>query len=137
MLPAMQAKGTFEISMNAEPPYSSEDGILLGRTSFDKRFSGALEATSTVHMLAARTQVPGSAGYVAIERVVGTLAGKRGSFVLQHNGSMNRGEKSLSVQVVPDSATGELSGLAGHMSIDIVQGQHLYTFEFDFRAPQA
>jgi hypothetical protein len=134
MLSRMQAKGTFEISMQAEPPYSTEDGITLGRTSFEKRFSGALDATSTVQMLSARTSVQGSAGYVAIERVVGTLSGKRGSFVLQHNGTMNRGTKTLTVQVVPDSATGELTGLTGQMSIDIVQGQHFYTFEFDFDA---
>src|SRR5687768_12329623 len=107
----MLIKGTFEIKATFEPPYSTADGVTLGRASFEKRFTGALDASSTVEMLAARTPVADSAGYVAIERVAGTLDGKTGTFVLQHNGVMTRGAPALAVTVVPDSATGELLGL--------------------------
>ncbi|WP_373046912.1 DUF3224 domain-containing protein [Vulgatibacter sp.] len=127
----MNARGTFEIQMKAEPPYDTVDGVALARTSFDKQFAGPLEATSVVHMLSARTPVAGSAGYVAIERVTGTLDGRRGTFVLQHNGVMERGASSLSVTVVPDSGTGELRGLSGSLAIRIEAGQHHYDFEYE------
>lgn len=127
----MNIKGTFEVKMAAEPPYEVVDGVSLARMTFDKRFFGPLDATSKVHMLGARTPVEGSAGYVAIERVTGTLAGKQGTFVLQHSGIMTRGARTLSVTVVPDSGTGELKGLTGRMDIQIVDGQHLYDFELE------
>jgi len=130
----MQAKGTFEISMHPEPPFDVVDGVRLGRVRIDKRFAGALDATSQVHMLSAHTPVENSAGYVAIERVVGALDGKRGSFVLQHTGVMTRGERSLRVRVVPDSATGELQGLRGEMAIEIVDGRHYYVFDYELGA---
>jgi hypothetical protein len=123
----MQAQGTFEIQMQAEPPYDVVDDVSLGRVSFDKQFSGALEAHSKVSMLGARTKEPGSAGYVALERVTGTLSGQKGSFVLLHRGIMDRGSRSLSVTVVPDSATGELAGLRGQ----IVEGKHFYVFDYE------
>lgn len=126
----MQAKGTFDIVMHAEPPYDVVDGVSLGRVSFDKTFTGPLEATSTVAMIGARTPVDGSAGYVAIERVTGTLDGKRGTFVLQHSGVMNRGVSTLSVTVVPDSATDALTGLSGRMDIQITEGKHHYVFDY-------
>ena len=103
---------------------------LMGRMSLDKQFHGDLEATSKGEMLAARTSVKGSAGYVAIERVTGTLHGKNGSFVLQHTGIMTKGAPQLSVIVVPDSGAEELTGLDGRMTIDIVAGQHSYTFDY-------
>ena len=118
--------------MKAEPPYDSRDGISLGRVALDKKFSGPLTATSVVHMTAARTPVETSAGYVAIERVEGTLGGKRGSFVLQHNGVSRKGVQSLSVTVVPDSGTGELKGLSGSMRIAVISGKHEYEFDYDF-----
>jgi hypothetical protein len=124
------ARGTFEIQMKAEPPYDVNDGITLGRFSFDKTFGGDLVGNSVVQMIGARTPVEASAGYVAIERVVATLAGRAGSFVLQHAGTMNRGVLALSVSVVPDSGTGALSGLAGQMTIDVVGGKHFYVFEY-------
>ncbi len=127
----MIAKGTFEVTMSAEPPYDAVDGVTLARVRFDKRFAGPLDATSSVQMLGARTPVEGSAGYVALERVTGALDGKRGSFVLQHTGVMTRGARSLSVIVVPDSGTGELRGLAGRMDIQIVDGKHYYEMEFE------
>jgi hypothetical protein len=128
----MKAQGTFEVTAQPEPPYDAADGVNLGRMSLDKRWTGGIEGTSQAQMLSARTPMDGSAGYVAIERVIGTLAGKRGSFVLQHNGIMTRGAKTLSVTVVPDSATGELQGLSGQLAIENTQGQHHYVFEYEF-----
>jgi hypothetical protein len=98
--------------------------------SIEKTFTGDIEATSLGEMLSAMTPVQGSAAYVAIEQVTGSVSGKAGTFVLQHNGSMNRGQKSLGLQVVPDSATGELAGLSGTMEIDIRDGKHFYVFDY-------
>jgi hypothetical protein len=81
-------------------------------------------------MLSAITAVAGSAGYVAVEIVEGALEGRKGSFVLQHTGTMNRGSPSLSVTVVPDSGTDELAGLAGQFSIIIAGGKHSYEFTY-------
>jgi hypothetical protein len=127
-----QARGTFEVQFDPHPPYDTTDGITLGRVTIAKTFRGELEGTSAVEMLSAMTEVKGSAGYVAIERVVGSLHGKSGSFVLQHSGLMNRGQGDLRVQVVPDSGRGELRRLAGTMAIEIVDGQHRYVFDYDF-----
>jgi hypothetical protein len=128
---AMNVQGTFAITSHPEPPYDVVDGVALARMRFAKRFAGPLDAASEVHMLAARTPVPDSAGYVAIERVTGTLEGRAGTFVLQHSGTMTRGARALRVTVVPDSGTGELAGLTGEMDIEIVDGQHHYRFDFD------
>lgn len=127
---SINASGTFEVTMNPQPPYHTGEGATLGRVSISKEFRGDLEASSSVEMLSAVTEVKGSAGYVAIERVVGTLHGRTGSFVLQHTGTMTRGEPELTVSVVPDSGTGELKGIAGRMKIDIVNGKHLYAFDY-------
>lgn len=127
----MQARGTFEIQMTAEPPYSEADGITLGRFSFAKQFVGDLEGTGTVQMIGARTPVAGSAGYVAIERIEATLAGRRGTFVLQHSGKMQGGTQELTITVVPDSGTGELRGLRGTLAIAIVEKKHHYTFDYE------
>jgi len=130
----MNAKGTFEVAMRAEPPYDEVDGVTLGRASFDKRFAGALEATSQVQMIGVRTPVADSAAYVAVERVTGSLAGRRGTFVLQHSSVMSRGSFALTATVVPDSATGELRGLSGRMDIQIVDGQHRYELAYELGA---
>jgi hypothetical protein len=98
--------------------------------SLDKQFHGDLEATSKGEMLTAGTGVPGSAGYVAIERVDGTLHGRGGTFVLQHSGTMTRGAPQLTITVVPDSGAGQLAGLAGRMAITIADGKHTYDFEY-------
>ncbi len=103
--------------------------------SLDKVFSGDLQGTSEGEMLTAGSPAKGSAGYVAIERVSGTLDGRTGTFVLQHSGTMNRGALELSVRVVPDSGTDGLAGIAGTLDIQIVDGKHLYTF--DYALPQA
>ena len=125
-----RATGTFEVTMNASPPYDTADGVTLTRVALAKQFSGDLQGSSTAEMLSAVTGMPGSAGYVAIERVTATLHGRAGGFVLQHSGTMRRGAPSLTLSVVPDSGTGQLKGLAGQMAIDIVGGKHLFTFEY-------
>ena len=124
-----RAHGTFEVKMAPMAPDENGEET-VGRMSLDKQFEGELVATSKGQMLAVRTDVQGSAGYVAMERVSGTLNGRRGSFALQHSGVMTRGAPHLSVTVVPDSGTDELVGLAGEMTIDIVDGKHLYGFEY-------
>ncbi|TKD11847.1 DUF3224 domain-containing protein [Polyangium fumosum] len=129
-----KAQGRFDIARTAEPPYDTREGATLGRSRFEKRFEGGLVATSIVEMISAVSGVKGSAGYVAIERVEGALEGRAGSFVLQHSGTMDRGAASLSVTVVPDTATGALTGLRGRMQIDIVGGEHRYTFDYDLPA---
>ncbi len=101
-----------------------------GRMSIDKQFQGDLKATSKGEMLTASTNIKGSAGYVAIERVTGTLQGRSGSFALQHSGTMTRGAPQLIITVVPDSGTGQLVGLAGKMTITIADGKHSYDFEY-------
>jgi hypothetical protein len=128
------ARGTFEVELKPETPDDEDEGTSLGRTSMHKQFHGDLEATSRGEMLTATTSVEGSAGYVAIERVRGSLGGKVGSFVLQHHGLMTRGAPRLVVEVVPGSGSGELSGLAGRMTIRIAKGIHSYEFEYSLRA---
>lgn len=120
-----RASGTFEVKLT---PQATDDK--LGRMSIDKQFHGDLEATSKGEMLTAGTDVQGSAGYVAIERVSGTLQGRNGTFVLQHSGTMTRGAPQLTITVVPDSGTGQLVGLAGKMVINIADGKHSYDFEY-------
>ena len=123
----MTAAGPFEVKLTPQPP--GEDAA-LGRLILDKTFHGPLEATSKGQMLAFSSSVKGSAGYVAMEQVSGTLAGKRGTFVLQHSGTMNRGNPQLTVTVVPDSGTDELVDLSGAMQIDLSGGKHAYVFEY-------
>ena len=127
---AAQAKGQFEVSRSIEPPCDMGDGAVVGHYRIDKRFHGELAGNSVVHMLATGTDTPGSAAYVAIERVSGVLQGRTGTFFLQHNGIMARGAPTLSLTVVPDSGTGELVGISGAMAIDITEGKHYYTFDY-------
>ena len=124
------AKGSFTVEMKPQDDPNAADGVSLGRLLLQKRFEGELEGSSEGQMLTAMTSVKGSAGYVAIERVTGALHGKAGTFVFQHTGTMSRGAQQLSISVVPDSGTGELIGLSGTFSIQIVEGKHLYEFEY-------
>ncbi|HME92157.1 MAG TPA: DUF3224 domain-containing protein [Myxococcaceae bacterium] len=124
------ATGTFEVKLNPQAPDEKAAAATLGRMSIDKQFRGDLEGTSKGEMLTAVTNVKGSAGYVAIEHVTGTLHGRKGAFVLQHSGTMSRGAQQLTITVVPDSCTGQLAGLAGKMSIQIADGKHSYEFEY-------
>ncbi len=124
-----QGKGTFEVKLL---PLADEqaEAAGLGRMSIDKQFHGDLEGTSQGQMVSAMSSVKGSAGYVAMEKVSATLAGRKRTFVLQHSGTMNRGTPSLLISVVPDSGTDELTGLSGTLKIIIAEGNHSYEFEF-------
>ncbi len=122
--------GSFDVKLTPQAPAAAVASAQLGRQTLDKTFHGDLNATSLGEMLAAMTDVKGSAGYVAIERVTGSLVGKKGSFVLMHTGVMDRGVAQLAVQVVPDSGTDELTGLTGQMGIQVTDGKHVYTFDF-------
>jgi predicted flavoprotein YhiN len=127
---ATRASGSFEVKLTPQATEDPVGGVTRARMSIDKQFHGDLEATSKGEMLSAVTSVKGSAGYVAIEQVTGTLHGLSGSFVLQHTGIMTRGAPQLTVTVVPDSGTDQLTGLAGQMKINIVDGKHFYEFEY-------
>jgi hypothetical protein len=127
-------QGAFSIQLKPQAASIGLENASIGRQIFDKQFRGDLEATSQGEMLSCMGHVQGSAGYVAIERVTGTLQGKQGSFALMHMGTMTRGEKGLKIHVIPDSGTEELQGLQGNMDIQILDGQHLYEFDFHFVA---
>jgi hypothetical protein len=129
----VKISGEFEVKITPQPGDKGEASSGLGRMSLDKQFRGDLAGTSKGEMLTAMTATQGSAGYVAVERFAGTLAGKAGSFMLQHSGTMNRGAQSLSVSVVPDSGTGELAGIEGRMSIRIEDGKHFYDFDYSVK----
>jgi hypothetical protein len=124
------AAGTFEVTLTPQSTDEEPEGSTLARLSIDKTFRGDLEATSRGEMLSAGTRTKGSAGYVAVERVTGALHGRRGSFVLKHDGTMTRGTPELTVRVVPDSGTGELVGLAGSMRIIVEPGKHAYEMDY-------
>jgi hypothetical protein len=129
-----QAHGTFEVKTTPQTQDYPPENPPLGRLLLDKQFHGDLEATSVGQMLSAGTPVGGSAVYVAIERVDGTLNGRRGTFSLHHTGIMTRGKGELAISVIPDSGTGDLVGLTGKMSINIVDGNHSYDFEYNIQA---
>ena len=131
----MHARGTFEVQLAPLPADDDSAAGFSGRMSIVKQFAGDIVGTGQGQMLTAMTDQPNSAGYVAIETVVGSVGGKTGSFVLQHSSTMNRGEPRQSVTVVPDSGTGELAGLTGHLTIDIVDDRHRYDFEYSIEAP--
>ena len=124
------ARGTFDVKMTLQPVAHATDGSRLTRYALDKRYQGDLEANATGEMLAAASNEQTSAGYVALEEVKGTLHGRRGSFILQHSGTMTRGVPTLSVSVVPDSGTEELVGLTGALKIIIEGKKHSYEFEY-------
>jgi len=126
-----RATGTFEVKMSPQ-----EADMSVGRMTIDKQFQGDLVGTSKGQMLMASSEsVKNSAGYVAIEKVTGTLNGRRGSFYLQHNGVMTRGAGELTITVIPDSGTDQLVGLRGKMNIIIAEGKHSYEFEYTLAEP--
>ncbi len=127
------ARGTFDVSMEAEPPFLEQDGIKLTRNVLRKEYSGDVAGTSEGQMVAAYTATPGSAGYVAIEHFTGSVGGKSGSFVLQHSGLMERGDAALTVTIVPDSGTAELAGISGTLEIDSAAGAHSYVLDYACR----
>jgi hypothetical protein len=129
------AKGPFHVKLSPEPVHAGAETV-LGRRSIAKTYEEDLAATAIGEMLMAGGAVAGSAGYVAIERVDGALGGRMGSFHLQHFGLMARGDGSLKVTVIPDSGTGELTGLTGDLVIRIEPGgAHFY--EFSYELPDA
>jgi len=132
------AVGPFDVKVTplAPPEGVSTDGLPLGRFGLEKKYHGTLEAESRGEMIGAGTGAKGSsAGYVAIEQVKGTLDGRAGTFVLQHSSTMTRGVPNMNIFVVPDSGTGELTGLTGKMTIGIAEGgKHSYEFEYSFSA---
>lgn len=126
----MQVSGTFEVTLNPQDAASDIVSAQLGRMTLHKRYRGGLDASSLGEMLSAAGIVPGCAGYVALERVNGTLDGRRGSFVLQHSGIMDHGTAELVVWVVPGSGTDQLTGLSGSLGIQIEGGEHRYSFDY-------
>jgi hypothetical protein len=127
------ASGTFDVKLAPLGEPDKADGLTLGTYSLHKQYHGDLEASAKGTMLTAGTEVKGSAGYVAIERVTGALKGHKGSFVLQHNGTLTRGTPQQNIIVVPDSGTGQLTGLTGKLTVIIESGSHSY--EFDYSLP--
>ncbi|HYC09275.1 MAG TPA: DUF3224 domain-containing protein [Steroidobacteraceae bacterium] len=129
---SQRAAGPFDVKVVPQKPDTQiARAASLGRLTIDKRFHGDLEGISKGEMLATQTEVPGSAGYVAMERVTGSLKGRQGSFVLQHSATMSRGAPTSSITVVPDSGTGELKGITGTMTIAVTSdGGHTYEFNY-------
>lgn len=126
----MHAAGTFEVKLVPEGTADAAEGTALSIMSIDKQFEGDLIGSSKGHMFASRTESNGSAAYVAIERVVGVVGGRRGSFVLMHHGTMTADGQSLRVNVAPASGTGELTGIDGTLEIRIEGRKHSYEFEY-------
>lgn len=127
---SLHATGPFDVKLDPQALDEKAGGPAISRMLLDKQLHGDLEATTKGTMLAAGTAVKGSAGYVALELVTGSLKGRTGTFVLQHSATMNRGVPTLSITVVPDSGTGQLIGLTGKMNIIIADGKHSYDFEY-------
>jgi hypothetical protein len=124
----MRAEGEFNVKI---VPQTEERNIpLFGRMTIDKEFKGDLSGTSQGQMLSAGTAVPNSAGYVASEKVTGTLQGRKGSFILQHHAIMDKGVPSLNIMVVPDSGTDELISISGKLDIIRKDGKHYYQFDY-------
>jgi hypothetical protein len=133
---AMHATGPFDVKMSPQPADEKANDPLMGRMTMDKQYHGELEATGTGTMLTGGDYKSGSAGYVAMEKVSGTLRGQAGTFMLQHSATLNQGAQQLSITIVPGSGTGELKGIAGKMDIKIKEGgKHFY--ELDYTLPAA
>lgn len=125
----IHAAGTFETDSTFEPPFHSDAGMNLCRARVNKVFAGELVGASTAHMLAAMTQEPGSATYVAIEHISGTVRGKTGGFAVYQVGQRDQGAETLKIEIVAGSGWGELAGIRGEMDITITDGQHFYSLE--------
>ncbi len=125
------ARGPMDLDILPEPPFLDESGVTLSRNAVSKTFHGDMAGTSEAQMIAAFTATPGSAGYVAIEHFTGSVEGKSGSFVMQHSGLMNRGDAQLTVTIVPDSGSGDLTGISGTLEIDNEDGKHTYALNYN------
>ncbi|MEO1082507.1 MAG: DUF3224 domain-containing protein [Pseudomonadota bacterium] len=124
------AKGSFEVIITPSKDAAEADGVSLGRFALEKSFTGDLVGAAEGEMLTVRTATEGSAGYVAIERFTGSLSGLTGTFVLQHTGTMQAGDQALAISIVPDSGTGELSGISGDFYLRIEDGDHYYELKY-------
>ena len=125
------ARGPMDVDTEFEPPFLEQDGLKMNRCVVRKKYSGGMSGAAEAQMLAAFTDTPGSAAYVAIEHFTGSVDGKTGSFALQHSGVMDRGDAQLTVTIVPDSGTGELAGISGTLEIDNDEGRHSYVLEYE------
>lgn len=132
---AYHAAGAFDVTVTPQPAEADVGDESIGRMALSKCFHGDLQATALGQMLATRTPTPGSAAYVALDRVTGSLHGRSGSFSLQHSGTMDRGTPTLDILIVPDSGTIELTGISGRLRIRIDEGRHFY--ELDYQLPDA
>ncbi len=126
----LHARGTFEVQLAPMAADAYADAAAMGRMTIDKQFSGDLTGTGKGQMLTGMGAVKGSAAYSAIERVTGVLAGRSGSFLLQHTGVMANGGQSLTITIVPDSGTGELTGISGSLNIMIEGKVHSYDLSY-------
>ncbi len=124
----MRADGRFAVEM---VPEEAGDADVAGLFGLSKRFEGGLEATSRGRVLTALTDVPGSRGYVAVERITGRLAGRDGSFTVLHFGLMGDGEMTSMVRIVPDSGDGELASIRGEMHLNVDESGHTYSMDFE------
>lgn len=124
------ASGTFDITMTPASPPEHEGRTAIGRLQLDKQYVGDLTATGKGQMLTAVTDTQGSAAYVAIERISGTLKGKKGSFVIQHTGTMSSGAQHLTITVVAESGSGELAGITGTLALRMVERKHFYELDY-------
>lgn len=127
---SMRAAGSFQVKLAPIPLHDESIGG-VGRLSLDKQYLGDLQGAGKGEMLSAMGNVQGSAAYVAIEHVSGTLHGRAGSFLIHHRGVMTRGAPELVIHIVPDSGTGELAGISGSMTIDIRGRDHFYTLDYE------
>ena len=125
-----RASGAFDVETKPLTPYCTLPSAVIGRFSIDKQYHGDIAGIGKGEMLSAGNPASGSAGYVAVEHVAATIAGKTGGFALQHSGTMDKGAHSLAISVVPGSGTGGLSGIAGNMTIVAEGGKHSYTFDY-------
>lgn len=132
---ARHAAGAFDVTVTPLPADAGVGDESIGRMALSKRFHGDLDASALGQMLATRTPTPGSAAYVALDRVTGTLHGRAGSFSLQHSGTMDRGAPTLDIMIVPDSGTDALAGISGRLRIRIDEGRHFY--ELDYELPES
>jgi hypothetical protein len=130
-----KASGSFAVTVTPQPAEDAVGDPSIGRMALFKQFQGDLVGSAHGQMLATRTPVPGSAAYVALDRVSGSLHGRQGSFSLQHSGTMNRGQAELRVEIVPDSGTEALTGIRGSLGIRIVDGQHFYDLDYSLPDP--
>lgn len=132
---SLHAQGSFNVKTAPLPADEAIAATSIGRYSLDKEYHGDLDAASAGEMLGAGNPATGTAGYVAVEEVTGTLHGRKGSFALQHFGTMDKGNFSIKVAVVPGSGAGELAGIAGDLTIVIDAGKHSY--KFNYTLPEA